>query len=73
MSNLITIDVSKSKYTSEDDLIKITLKDGNNIEVNFSKLVSLSKYFRDKYKFSEAVELIQYLLNSINIDVLPNC
>ena len=57
---LLQIDVSKFKNeTEEEDLIKIKLDKEDIVTVNFSKLVNKSKYIRDKYKYSEAINAIQ--------------
>ena len=49
-NNLLQIDISNFKNVGEeDDLIKLNLDDDDFAQVNFSKLVSYSKYIRDKY------------------------
>lgn len=45
----LQIDISSSKYSAKGDLIKFRLKNEDIVQVNFSKLVSQSKYVRDKY------------------------
>ena len=62
--NLLQIDVSNLKNFGEEDLIKINISNDEFVQVNFSKLISYSKYIRDKYKYSEALITIEnYLKN----------
>ena len=63
---LLSVDVSKSQLIEEDS-IDIRFTSGSLIQVKFSRLVSQSKYVRDKYKYSEAVNFFQ-----LEIDKLEN-
>ena len=63
--HLLQIDVSKSKYEIEEDLIKIPLRNEESIQVNFSNCVKLSKYIRDKYTYPDALKLIQQDIKKI--------
>ena len=50
--NHLKIDISKFKYVGEEeDLIRIKLEEEDEVQVSFSKLVTYSKYIRDKYKY----------------------
>ena len=52
----LEIDITKTQDENNDeDLIDIGLGEEKHFKVNFSKLVSQSKYIRDKYKYSEAI------------------
>ena len=52
----LEIDITKTHDENNDeDLIDIGLGEEKHFKVNFSKLVSQSKYIRDKYKYSEAI------------------
>ena len=56
---LLQIDLSNLDNKIENDLIKIRFGDEDVIQVNFSKLVNKSNYIRDKYKYSESLDLLQ--------------
>ena len=60
---LLYVDISKSK--KEEDLIEIRLGNEEVAEINFSKLFNQSRYLRDKYKYSECIELIQEEIHHI--------
>ena len=55
--NLLQIDVSSPN--KEEDLIHIKINEDETISVNFCKLVKRSKYIRDNYKYSEAIDFLQ--------------
>ena len=63
--NHLKIDISKFKYVGEEeDLIRIKLEEEDEVQVSFSKLVTYSKYIRDKYKYSEAKIFIEHDLKN---------
>ena len=62
---LLQIDLSNLDNKIENDLIKIRFGDEDVIQVNFSKLVNKSNYIRDKYKYSEALDLLQAEIEEI--------
>ena len=57
---LLQIDVSNSKNETKSDLIKIRLQNEDNLQFNFYKFYIQSAYLLDNYKYSEALDLIQY-------------
>ncbi|KAK8837309.1 hypothetical protein M9Y10_036740 [Tritrichomonas musculus] len=64
--SIFQIDVSNSEYEpEEEDLIKIILENDDIIYVNFSNLIHKSKYIREKYKYSEALNSIQDEIDEI--------
>ena len=65
MKGNLHIDVSKAKVQREEDLIEIPFQDEEVFQVNFYKLIHQSKYIRDKYKYSEAINLIQCEIKEI--------
>ena len=59
----LQIDFSKSKR--DKDLIEIKFQNDDSVQVNFSKLVCHSKYIRDKYNYSEALNSFQQEIDEI--------
>lgn len=66
---LIQINISNSNYNMDEDLVEIRFRDENVIQINFVKLFAQSKYFRDKYKYSEAINYIQEEIEKIEEDL----
>ena len=62
-NHLLQIDISQSKYKTDDDIIKIVIRNDEVLQINFSKLILHSKSIRDKYKYSEAVKLLPAEIN----------
>ena len=57
--HFLQIDVSNSKCKeSENEMIKISIKNEDVLQVNFANFFIQSKYIRDKYQYSEALLLI---------------
>ena len=60
MSNhLLQIDISKSKQANKKDLFQIRFKNSDTIQLNFPKLFIQSEYIQGKYKYPEALDMIQ--------------
>ena len=70
--DLLHIDISESYLESKDDLIDIEFANGYRIQVKFSKLVDQSKYIRDEYKYSEAVNFFQNEIDKLENNLKIN-
>ena len=56
---LLEIDITKRRdENGDEDFLDIRVSQEKHFKVNFSKLVSQSKYIRDKYKYSEASSIL---------------
>ena len=64
-SSFLKIDISKTNYEEDDDFLKIRLKTDEILQIDYSKLIKQSKYFRDKYTYSEALNSIQAEMDEI--------
>ena len=56
--SLLKIDISNSKNEIKDDLIKIKFQNEDDVQINFTNFFFQSKYLLEKYKYSEAIDLL---------------
>ena len=65
--HLLQIDVAKSKQANKKDLIQIKFKNSDALQLNFPKLFIQSEYIQNKYKYPEAIDMIQDEFDDIEI------
>lgn len=61
----LQIDVSNIKDQADENFIKIRFQNDDAFQVKFSTLINKSKYIRNKYKYSEALDSIQEEIEEI--------